>query len=314
MFFYKAYILLLMFTQFRVRYPKGSLVTELSAIDHGKYIVRCLVQDEGTTLVTSLAAAETVELAEDQARSRVLALLGISTTTVTGEQETPVATREMSVPLISTPNPPTTFSDSPSVATATLSETLVHSQPTPVPEVVKASNARESVVQSQPTSVPDLVGANDTSFLSFSEPKHEEREKVADFVTTTSLVADELPFTDDEFSPTDVETEISQEIEPALWTAETQSSSQLHEEPASSSSSKKKQKDTSKTPTPANDKPIDFSEVIARTNVELKRLGWTNQQGRDYLVQTYGKRSRQLLTDAELLDFLSYLETEPTPE
>ncbi|MBD0345267.1 MAG: hypothetical protein ICV63_10715 [Coleofasciculus sp. Co-bin14] len=305
-----------MFTQFRVRYPKGSLLTELLAIDHGKYIVRCLVQDEGTTLVSSLAAAETVELAEDQARSRALAILGISAATTTGEQETPVAPREVSVPLISTPNPPTAFSDAPSVATATatLSESVVHSQPTLVPEVVKASNATESVVHSQLTPVPDLVGANDTSFLSFSEPKHEEREKVADFVATTSMVAEELPFTDDEFSPADVETEISQEIEPALWTAETQSSSQLNKEPASSSSSKKKQKDTSKTPIPANDKPIDFSEVIARTNVELKRLGWTNQQGRDYLVQTYGKRSRQLLTDGELLDFLSYLETEPTPE
>jgi len=47
--------------------------------------------------------------------------------------------------------------------------------------------------------------------------------------------------------------------------------------------------------------------------VELKRLGWTNQQGRDYLVQTYGKRSRQLLKDDELLDFLQHLESEPSP-
>jgi len=60
--------------------------------------------------------------------------------------------------------------------------------------------------------------------------------------------------------------------------------------------------------------PIDFSELIARTNVELKRLGWTNQQGRDYLIKTYGKRSRQLLTDEQLLDFLHYLESEPSPQ
>ena len=57
----------------------------------------------------------------------------------------------------------------------------------------------------------------------------------------------------------------------------------------------------------------DFSDIVARTNVELKRLGWTNQQWRDYLVKTYGKRSRQLLTDAELLDFLHHLESEPSP-
>jgi formylglycine-generating enzyme required for sulfatase activity len=56
----------------------------------------------------------------------------------------------------------------------------------------------------------------------------------------------------------------------------------------------------------------EFSELVARTNVELKRLGWTNQQMRDYLVKTYGKRSRQLLTEAEMLDFLHYLESEPS--
>lgn len=55
---------------------------------------------------------------------------------------------------------------------------------------------------------------------------------------------------------------------------------------------------------------IDFSDVIARTNLELKRLGWTNEQGRDYLLQTYGKRSRQLLEDHELLEFLAYLEAQ----
>ena len=59
--------------------------------------------------------------------------------------------------------------------------------------------------------------------------------------------------------------------------------------------------------------PIDFSEVIAKSNMELKRLGWTSDQGRNYLLQTYGKRSRQLLSDEELLEFLQHLEGQPTP-
>jgi hypothetical protein len=59
--------------------------------------------------------------------------------------------------------------------------------------------------------------------------------------------------------------------------------------------------------------PIDFSEVIAKSNMELKRLGWSSDQGRNYLLQTYGKRSRQLLSDEELLEFLLYLESLPTP-
>jgi hypothetical protein len=58
--------------------------------------------------------------------------------------------------------------------------------------------------------------------------------------------------------------------------------------------------------------PIDLSDAIARTSVELKRLGWNNQQGREYLEQTYGKRSRQHLNDQELLEFLHYLESLPS--
>ncbi len=57
--------------------------------------------------------------------------------------------------------------------------------------------------------------------------------------------------------------------------------------------------------------PVDLSDIIAHTDVELKRLGWTNAQGRRYLEQTYGKRSRQHLSDAELTEFLGYLQSQP---
>lgn len=59
--------------------------------------------------------------------------------------------------------------------------------------------------------------------------------------------------------------------------------------------------------------PADSSDVIAKTDVELKRLKWTTKQGRDYLQQAYGKLSRHLLTEEELLDFLQYLESLPNP-
>jgi hypothetical protein len=83
---------------------------------------------------------------------------------------------------------------------------------------------------------------------------------------------------------------------------------------SSTQSKRKRQPEVDTITTTAPDTPVDFSDIIARTNVELKRLGWTTQQGKDYLLQTYGKRSRQLLTDGELLDFLHHLESEPTPE
>lgn len=57
----------------------------------------------------------------------------------------------------------------------------------------------------------------------------------------------------------------------------------------------------------------DLSEDIARTDIHLKRLGWTAEQGSAHLQKTYGKRSRRLLSEEELLDFLHYLESLDTP-
>ncbi len=276
-----------MFTQFRIRYPKGSLVTELVTIDRGKYIVRCWVQNEGTTLATGLAAADTVELAEDQARTRALEALALDSSTVTKQQETPAVTNgEVLVSPQPTPITARAFPEATSVTTPTGSESLVQPQPMRVPETTIASEARS---------------------LSSLEPK---REEVADRVTVTPLLADEMTFTYDEYDLPEVET--TQEAETPLWAAEKTSTTPLNDVPVPSYGEKELETDTNETPSTAS--PVDFSDIIARTNVELKRLGWTNQQGRDYLVQTYGKRSRQLLTDDELLDFLHHLESEPSPQ
>ncbi|MEL7501791.1 MAG: hypothetical protein AAFN18_04930 [Cyanobacteria bacterium J06554_6] len=59
--------------------------------------------------------------------------------------------------------------------------------------------------------------------------------------------------------------------------------------------------------------PTDLSDIIAQTDVEMRRLGWTSQQGREYLEKTYQKRSRQQLSDEELLEFLLYLESQSMP-
>lgn len=58
---------------------------------------------------------------------------------------------------------------------------------------------------------------------------------------------------------------------------------------------------------------MDHSDDIAKISGEMQRLGWNTDQGREYLVKTYGKRSRHLLTQEELKDFLKYLESQPTP-
>jgi len=39
-------------------------------------------------------------------------------------------------------------------------------------------------------------------------------------------------------------------------------------------------------------------------------LGWTQEEGKKYLLETYGKKSRHLLSDEELIEFLTYLQTQ----
>jgi len=62
--------------------------------------------------------------------------------------------------------------------------------------------------------------------------------------------------------------------------------------------------------TEATSPAINPLEVLEQTSVELQRVGWTNVQGRDHLLRTYGKRSRQHLTESELWDFLIYLRSQ----
>ena len=44
-----------------------------------------------------------------------------------------------------------------------------------------------------------------------------------------------------------------------------------------------------------------WHEIIQGIDLELVRLGWTPQQGQNYIKEKYGKHSRQLLEDHQLL-------------
>ena len=58
---------------------------------------------------------------------------------------------------------------------------------------------------------------------------------------------------------------------------------------------------------------LDFNQLRQLTYKQFKRLGWTKEESRTYLIKHYGKRSKLHLTDKELLDLLSRLQsfTEP---
>jgi hypothetical protein len=238
-----------MLNEFRTRYPNGGLISELLQIDHGKYIVRVSVQIEGITVATGLAATDTIESAEDQARIRAVALLNLN------------ASPTINIPEQNSPKPETVVTQK---ATVTQPKTEKKAkQPLPItPPIEKVPEPPKPIIE--PEEEFELTLETPETFFAPSEPEEEE-----------------ILFMEDEATPL-IDTEEMTSVSP---------------EP-----SKK----------PFNE-PTDYSDIIARTNVEMKRLGWTSEQGRDYLIGTYGKRSRQLLEDEQLIEFLQYLETLPTP-
>ncbi len=71
-----------MLNQLRAVYPHACLITELVSMKHYRYVVRAIIQVEGTTMATAMSVAEKLELAEDQAQKRLLTVLGIDLITV----------------------------------------------------------------------------------------------------------------------------------------------------------------------------------------------------------------------------------------
>ena len=199
--------------QFRDRYPEGCLSADLVSIHDGQYVVRAVVSYQGEPLATGLAASVDVQIAEDKARDRAIAALGIHAN---------------------------------QTATQTNGHQPVDSQP---PDVE---------VNSEP--VPDKPEEETVTL----EPPEAELDPAEDMGPPIEAIAEDT-------TPPSAATIALENFNTSV-------------------------------------NPVDLSDVIAQTDVELTRLGWTNVQGREYLEKTYGKRSRQQLTDEELMSFLLYLE------
>ncbi|MEJ6484421.1 hypothetical protein N0Y54_24415 [Nostoc punctiforme UO1] len=290
-----------MLAQFQSLYPNGSLISELVQIFQGKYIVRASVQIEGVTRATGMAAAETVEAAEDQARTRALIVLGIT--------NSPPESVEFSSNSISPAQLNPSLNTKGGLGESTYSSTkagdFVGSQwpavsdkeisiPTSKvrnikPEVVTTSNE-----QYEYSSAVPLPSDNYSQDLSQNFPVATNREL--------------------EFDPPVENLEITFNNEPENQTFPAISANNVtpftprsyspqEDVPTPSVTGKRKKKT----------EPVDLSDVIAKTDVELQRLNWTPEQGREHLIKTYGKRGRTLLTEEELHGFLKYLQSQPDP-
>ncbi|MBD2036233.1 hypothetical protein H6F76_14540 [Leptolyngbya sp. FACHB-321] len=304
-----------LFTQLQVRYPTSGLLTELVQMDADRYVVRALVQLGSMTLATSMATATTVEQAEDRARLRVLALLGIYT---------PLSNVPAGSFGYSTPTQPLT---SASQETTQLvdrfdSTTLNHSSTAaplatvePIaPPMSFSTLAFEPTAISSTTPMPafepyvaDLTTAEREPEL-FDAPPDLDDASYND-ATYEDEPYDKAPYDEEPF----------EEPEPIVEEAASDDhasadSSPVAEEPAAKS--KPRKSSAEKAPIAESDTSSsasrDLSSLISQIGVEIDRIGWSKRQGSTYLQKTYGKKTRSELTDDELEDFLTYLNTQPS--
>lgn len=293
-----------MLAQFQTRYPTGSLLSELLTIYQGKFVVRASVQIEGVARATGMAIAETLELAEDRARERALAVV----LSAPASEEVP----EQSIPspqiteLTSTPDRSFATDDDffrePAPRLAVEPETATF---TDYPEFAP-TNLGDRLALTEPEKIEPAVDADfDSSFVnSFSNVKP--------FIPRIAKeeVAEQIELPDEPIKPgvsepidlSDTLIAIETALKNLPWTAE-QERRYLKRTYA--------QESRDALTTQQLFEFLSYLEVFAQTSQELKRLGWDNNQGKQYLLQKYNKQSRQYLNYQELQEFLQYLQAEP---
>ncbi|MEG4113375.1 MULTISPECIES: hypothetical protein [unclassified Microcoleus] len=323
-----------MFAEFRALYPAGQLICELLTVHHGKFVVRCLVQVDGKTLVTAMSAAESVEDAEDRARLRAIAILGFaqpasaiaSVAAVPSPPAVPSPSAVSPVAAVPPPPPAVLVPVGPtSVPLPVLEMPVVDKSPeTHHSNFVKTeTKLNEEPIAPVPEPLPPKVDRTEaTGFVpkqldsdawlssSYGEPLQElevptasqsELLQGAAEVRELQPIAVGIP-SDAIEDNSDTIAEIDAILKRLQWKKK-QESDCLEQNYGKSS-----QRELS------SEQLVDFLEyleIYSRTTEEIKRLGWTPNQGKDYLKQGYGKEARHFLNQVELLDFLQYLESLP---
>lgn len=287
-----------MFTQFRAQYPTGGLISELLQVHEGHYLVRTLVQVGGISLASGMASASTLELAEDRARIRALALLNIHPTA----SETTVRS-----PLSSPLEVEKTVSEngangSASQAAETPPFEIEHSVAVEMPQPNIAETRHD-----EPVTI-------ERSQSNIAETRHDEpvTEAIPDWdrvqepeSAENAMSAHQTPLSSTEIDAETLSPEENSFNEIPSWISD---DVQSFDEPEPSESPSGYGTPQFTEPDPNADDGLDFTEISIQINLELKRVGWTQKQENSYLKRIYGKNGRALLSDRELLEFLHYLQ------
>ncbi|MGK7919424.1 MAG: hypothetical protein AB4080_05385 [Trichodesmium sp.] len=283
-----------MLERFRVCYPTGCLISELITIYHGKYVVRVLVQVDGKTLSTGLGSADTIELAEDQARERSLATLSLDKSISTSKTsvEFSVDRNQQHLPQINhyvnTSLPPT-ITKSPvaevnldseqSSHLSTVSSELEKVEISTAPETEELPSV-ESTINYNDVSFPssNVSGFDDNSWLNteyITKEKEEKNETTEELVELTNeALSSEINLS----QSIDYQTELAQET------------------------------DTNNQEISSLNLQEDVSDDNVKIDILIDSLGWTKEQEWDWLEQNYHQKTRSFLTPEELSNFHQYLD------
>lgn len=304
--------------QLRSQYPTGCLSADLVHVNSDQFIVRAAVQVEGVTIVTALASATTIEVAEDRARSRALEALGLainhSTVTSSLSATLPMVSEispELTIPPVMPPLSEPTEKALPRTATKRKTKAqpveAVKEMPTLEMPTLELT-AVEPVAPVLELPIAEVVAPVEeiTPAIAepevIAEPEAAEPEAVSEpeVIAEPEVVAEAEPIVEVEES-----FEISYESEEVY--------EYTFEEPVAETIVEAPVEVPTKAPiaAPVATPTLDLSDTIAQIGMEIDRIGWTKKQGSAYLQQEYGKRTRAELTEAELFGFLGYLKSLP---
>jgi hypothetical protein len=260
--------------QLRSHHPSGCLSSELLQVVDGSYVVRAMVAVDGLTIATAMAAAPTIELAEDQARARVMAVIGLTPLHLGEPQRVepkfePVVAR---IPDMVADVIPPAVMPPPVLLPIDPPETLVAMDDDEMSPDDRASGGAKSTkskakspkAKSKPEDVPPPAPLAELLAAPMVE------------ITGGADAADDMAI--------EYEFTIEGDDEPDAATV---------------------------MPTRSSEPTMDLSDAIAQIGAEIERIGWTKKQGSSYLQEAYGKRTRAELTETELLSFLQYLKALP---
>ncbi|MEL6439525.1 MAG: hypothetical protein AAFQ80_09760 [Cyanobacteria bacterium J06621_8] len=281
--------------KFRQYYPQGSLISQLVKIDRGIYIVQASININGVVLATALAGANSVETAEDNAQARAIASLCLDNYPLKHNQQTQSVSSKANAQSVSPPL------ELPS----THSEPQSHQNPSTEKQPTESLTIKTADISTKAVSSSPDIHPEQPPIINFSEPQADDAAQLTpvnpplEAAASSAILNPVAPV--EKINPPDGNSKFDEPLG-------------INNAPESLLSA----------PVPVVADPvadvadsetevINFNEIKQRTDVEIKRLGWTKEQGKEFLMSHYGKRSRLHLTDEQLLEFLHYLEKLPNP-